>query len=120
MVSPTSRLSNASVESSEAADLDGAVLAGALSLVDLAGSENAETQARLGNTEGRWKHQQELADPIRVIKALAAAKGKDVHVRFRQQADAHFTAVFGWKLQDCRHRLRDPCSSTLGRDAEHT
>ena len=42
------RLSNASVESSEAADLDGAVLVGALSLVDLAGSENARNTGASG------------------------------------------------------------------------
>jgi centromeric protein E len=78
------RLSNESVESTEAADLDGAVLVGALSLVDLAGSENARNTGASGKTlrEG-GNINKSLLTLSGVIKALAAAKGKDVHVRFR-------------------------------------
>ena len=78
------RLSNESVESTEAADLGGAVLVGALSLVDLAGSENVRNTGASGKTlrEG-GNINKSLLTLSGVIKALAAAKGKDVHVRFR-------------------------------------
>ena len=60
------------------------MLVGALSLVDLAGSENARNTGASGKTlrEG-GNINKSLLTLSGVIKALAAAKGKDVHVRFR-------------------------------------
>ena len=111
------RLSNAFVESSEVADLDGAVL-GALSLVDLAGSENARNTGASGKTlrEGGNINKSLLT----LLSSFTAAKGKDVHVRFRDsKLITHLVAVFGWKLQDGRHRVRDSRSSTLTRLEVH-
>ena len=77
------RLSESSVESLSL-ELDGAVLMGTLSLVDLAGSENARNTGASGKTlrEG-GNINKSLLTLSGVIKTLASAKGKEVHVRFR-------------------------------------
>jgi chromosome segregation ATPase len=76
------RLSEESVDSLH--DLDGAVLVGALSLVDLAGSENVRNTGASGKTlrEG-GNINKSLLTLSGVIKTLATAKNKEVHVRFR-------------------------------------